>query len=142
MASTLAALANTGAETACAMHFLKRSKVYDTEKPYYFSGALEEDQIHLRTNLDYDIHHGINVRDLRGSESLLTLEKHGFELFEHEPKVNLIDPDEEHVKSYLEDLAKTVRDRLNAEDVLAYSYRVCSYIFSFRLPQNGSLAQR
>ncbi|KAJ4253830.1 hypothetical protein NW762_010225 [Fusarium torreyae] len=123
MASTLANLALHGAQSTCTFHFLSKSERYHKEKPYYFSGALDEDQEAHRSNLDYEIHEDIKVVDLRGQEKSLTLQDHGFELLRHSPAVSLANPSDEDMCKYLEDLAATVKNHLSAEVVLGYSFR-------------------
>ena len=80
MSSLLSELAQNSAVTRCSFDFLTRSELYDSEKPSYFSGALEPEQELKRSNLKYTTHDGIELRDLRGREHSLSLETHGFEL--------------------------------------------------------------
>jgi hypothetical protein len=125
MPTSLSKLRRNNNETTCYFAFLKRSLLYNDVKPYYFSGALERDQEPSRSNLEYEIHDGIEVADLRGCEHELSLNQHGFQLFQHEPAVNLAAPSDEEVTCYLEDMANHVKERLGAEVTLAYSFRVC-----------------
>lgn len=48
---------------------------YSVEKPYYFSSPLSTSEEHLRTNLVYKSVEEIPIRDLRGFEDLLSLER-------------------------------------------------------------------
>jgi hypothetical protein len=123
-ASTLADLAKDSPVITCSFDYLEKSARYDSEKPYYFSGPLDSDQEPARTNLAYTTHDNIQVRDLRGKEQKLKLEAHGFQLIAHTPKTDLTDPDEREVQNYLEEISSFIKDELNAELVLAYSYRV------------------
>ena len=126
MSTLFSELARGGTVTNCSFDFLKRSKLYDTEKPYYFSGALEPEQEKQRSNLEYTTHNDIELIDLRGRERQLRLETHGFELLRHNPEANLHEPTDDDLEGYLEEIAAVVKERLSAELVLAYNFRVSS----------------
>jgi len=123
MAVSLAELRSGGPDSECAFHYLKRSGLYAKEKPFYFSGTLEIEQEDRRSNLEYEVHDGIKVRDLREHQQALSLKSHGFELLRHTPTVDLLAPSEDIIYSYLEELVETVKEHLGAEAVFAYNYR-------------------
>ena len=126
MATLLAQLAKDHSTTSCSFEYLTKSDLYATEKPYYFSGELEKDQESLRTNLTYTTHHDIRLHDLRGSEKHLSLDTHGFQLLNHESLLSMEDPDDATLQAYLKEVSLVLKDKLDAEKVLCYSYRVCS----------------
>lgn len=123
MASTLSQLAQNSAVTDCSFDYLTRSELYDAVKPYNFAGALGPEQESHRSNLTYTTHDGIKLKDLRGSEHLLNLETHGFELLRDEPKANLDEPSDEDLATYLEETAAFLKQHLDAEFVMAYNFR-------------------
>jgi len=123
MTSLLSRLTQNSAVSSCSFDFLTKSELYDSEKPYYFSGALEPEQENQRSNLKYTTHDGIELRDLRGLEHLLSLEAHGFELLRHESKANLVEPSDDDLERYLEETSTFVKQHLDAELVLAYNFR-------------------
>ena len=131
MASSLSGLAPNGAVTSCSFDYLTRSEFYDAVKPYNFAGALEPEQESHRANLTYTTHDGIKLRDLRGSEHLLSLETHGFELLRHDTKANLDEPSDDDLEKYLEETAAFLKKHLNAEHVLAYNFRVRCSLHSY-----------
>lgn len=98
---------------------------YAYEKPYYFSGPIPEEQEHLRSNIKY-VRHNVSLRDLRGREQDLKLEQHGFEFPRLPTKLSLTIEencmDESH--AYMEEVAQWLKERLAAEMVLCYAYRV------------------
>lgn len=98
-------LAQNSAVTIYSFDFLARSQLYDSEKPSYFSGALEPKQERKRSNLTYNTNDGIELRDLRGLEHFFSLETHGFELLCHETKINLVEPSDDDLERYLEEIA-------------------------------------
>ncbi|KAL8962615.1 MAG: hypothetical protein Q9183_005129, partial [Haloplaca sp. 2 TL-2023] len=98
MASTLSELAKGCPTTLCGFDYLSRTKLYDTEKPYYFSGPLDSKQEQYRSNLTYTNVDDIALRDIRGLEGHLSLDVHGFQLIKHTPRSSLDDPDEEQIK--------------------------------------------
>jgi len=101
-----------------------KTELYDDKKPYYFSGPLNPEQEAKRSNLKYTTQENIQVQDLRGNEQNLKLDEHGFELVAHIPKTNLIDPGDEQLERYLEEMSSFIKDKFKAELVLAYNYRV------------------
>lgn len=108
----------------CSFDFLSRSDLYKTEKPYYFSGPLQPSQESSRTNLQYTRHENIDIRDIRGLESQLTLEKDGFVLLHHEPTIELDQPTDEQIHAYLDEVTAFIKKELSAEAVVCYNYRV------------------
>ncbi|THV52152.1 hypothetical protein BGAL_0087g00120 [Botrytis galanthina] len=109
--------------STCSFDYLQRTSLYDTEKPYYFSGPLEKEQESTRTNLTYTTHDNIEVRDLREVENQLKLEIHGFQLLSHRSSVDLADPDTDQLQRYLLEVSNFIKNQLNAEVVLCYNYR-------------------
>lgn len=124
MARSLTQLTVGRPVTLCSFDYLSRAKIYDTEKPYYFSGPLEKDQEQFRSNLVYTTYDSIKLRDIRGSEEHLSLDEHGFQLIKHTPSVSLDKPDDEQIQSYLSETSTLLKVFLEADVVVTYNYRV------------------
>jgi len=122
--NTLADLAKDSPITTCSFEYLVKTELYDDKKPYYSSGLLNPEQEAKRSNLKYTTQENIQVQDLRGNEQNFRLDEHGFELVAHIPKTNLIDPGDEQLERYLEEMSSFIKDKFKAELVLAYNYRV------------------
>jgi len=122
--TVLADLAVHSPITTCSFDYLEKSDLYDSEKPYYFSGPLEKDQESGRTNLTYTNHDGIQLHDLRGVEHQLKLNVHGFQLLNHHSQIDLVDPSDEQLQDYLREVSFFIKDQLEAEVVLSYNFRV------------------
>lgn len=108
--TSLADLARDSSVTTCSFDYLEKSQLYSQEKRYYFSGPLEKAQEGTRTNLAYTTHVGIPLRDLRGLEDQLKLNVYGFQLLAHHSKINLVDPNDEQPKTYLQDVSSFIKD--------------------------------
>ena len=120
--SSLADLANDSPVLTCSFDYLEKTDRYQYQKPYYFSGPLNPEEEQSRTT--YTNHDGIEIRDIRAQAHDLDLERHGFQLLAHTAKNDLTDPGEEEVKDYLEEISSFIKNRLSAELVLVYNYRV------------------
>ena len=123
MTSMLAKLAEGQRVTVCSFDYLARDQLYSKEKPYYFSGPLDEDQEYARSNLAYTTHDGIKLHNIRGLEQALSLDIHGFELLKYTPQASLVNPDEEQIHGYLAETSGFLKKALNAEAVITYNYR-------------------
>ena len=106
--------------------YIADSPKWNDEKPYYISGALSKEQEHMRTNLEYAAH-TLALRNLRGHEHNLKMERNGFELVKYPPEVilSLDTEDEDRTQDYLEATALWLERRFQAEKVLCYAFRVC-----------------
>lgn len=99
---------------------------YEHEKPYYYSGPLHCDQEQMRSNIEHDRRGSIQVRDLRGLEDQLSLERHGFEIQQLPSNVGLTFDDEveDRIQDYMLETSDWLKQRFQAECVLCYAYRV------------------
>ena len=131
MRSTLAELGGSQPLSVCSFDYLSRDKLYDDEKPYYFSGPLSKDQEKARSNLAYTTHDGIKLRDIRGFEHSLSLDIHGFRMLKYKPQVSLVDPDDQQIHGYLTETSNFLKEVLDAEAVITYNYRVRDTPWSF-----------
>ena len=127
MTTTTGQLAARQPVTVCSFDYLSRNKIYDIEKPYYFSGPLEKEQEKIRSNLTYTTHGNVQLRDLRGFEEQLVLDVHGFQLLKHTPRVSLVSPTEEQINNYLTESSAFLKEFLKAEAVISYNYRVMTF---------------
>lgn len=98
---------------------------YDKEKPYTIAGPLPHDQEPIRTNLRCSPRE-VPIRDLRGFESHLSIEKTGFEIVNLPAKADLDTVNEKSVEEYLLQITGWVEQRLNAHHVVCYAYKVKS----------------
>ena len=124
LSTPLSTLAQNSPVSSCSFDYLTKSGYYDAVKPYNFAGVLDPKHESNRNNLMYTTQDGIKLKDLRGSEHLLSLETHGFEFLSHKPKANLIDPNEDDLQQYFEETAAFIKQHLNAEHVTSYVFRV------------------
>ena len=116
---------------SCSFLFLSDLLLYQTTKPYFYSGELKPEHECQRTNLVYTEHDGIQVRDLRGFQHKLDLGFHGFCFLSCQSKVDLSIPNETTTLAYLRETCATIKDLLEAEKVVCYDYKVCIHGLPF-----------
>jgi predicted component of type VI protein secretion system len=118
-------------EVSATFQYLEKSPKWDSEKPYYISGPLPQEQLHLRSNLSFSFH-SVDVKDLRSAGQLtgikehVTVESHGFELATWKSPVPLTLDNEaqDSTEPYMAEVAKWLKTRFEAEVVISYAYRV------------------
>jgi len=103
---------------------IKRCNKYNTEKPYFFSGPLPTDQEPHRTNLEYENAPNVLLRDLRGYEKCLNLDRHGFEFIDRGLLSTTQCKTEEDAHEYMLGISEYTKSRFGAELVVCYDYSV------------------
>lgn len=103
--------------------YLKPLDRYQHEKPYFYSGPLAPEEEAQRTNLAYD-EHTMVVKDIRGHEQELDVEKHGFAFVSHHSGIDLSSRSEEGTHAYINETCSLMQDILDAERVICYDFRV------------------
>jgi len=107
----------------CALPYIDAAEYQEVE-PYHYSGPLDQNQNHLRNNIRLAVHSGIKVRDLRGFESQLHLESHGFEFNRHHTQVQLRFEDEDLLGAYIDETVAFLNTRLSPEHLVCCDHRV------------------
>lgn len=107
-----------------AFQYIKDSPKFETEKPYHFSGPLDPDEENRRTNIEFEWHYDVPVRDLRGHIDTLDLDIHGFKIVRNGS--NLLEglQETETFIKYLKDTTDLVKSQLNASRAICFDYRV------------------
>lgn len=116
-----------------SVHFLARSEVYRSEKPYSLRYTGEE--LIPRTNIKLDKHDDIRIHDIRGREYEFSLEEHGFMVSKFESRMlyqDFSDP-ERIIAIYLHEIASHLKIMLGARHVQIYEHLV-SYLQWSNLP--------
>lgn len=129
MSSDPLELAVQRSETKCELMFIDGRR-YRTVKPYYISRALEGLDDDMRTNLAYDCRRDVVAHDLRGLQDRLTLAEHGIKCFSYAEPLPLSLTDHDNLEQYMETIAETLKNELDAELVLCYDYRVRQPVFA------------
>lgn len=107
---------------------IKRSKKYEKQKPYFFSGSLPPDEEMHRSNLEYESCPNVLLRDIRGYEDHLDIDRHGFQFIDRRLLSFMDCNTEEHVQEYMLGISEFAKSRFAAELVVCYDYNVCHYI--------------
>jgi hypothetical protein len=108
--------------THARLDFISPLAKYLIEKPYY--------NVSYRTNLEF-VSKVVPILDIRGSEQETNFERNKFEFLQHKSCVQFT-PDSreaevEKVHAYLDETVAWVKERLQPEFCLAYSYAVCEH---------------
>ena len=128
-----------GPQTPATFSFLKHEDKFAHEKPYYYNGPLATGQEALRSNFGYEVISNVPVTDIRGSETQLTLEEDGVEVVNFTPRTSLAAPWESlPIQTYLDEVAAFVKQKLQAQHVLAYNYKVSLQLHSTRNQADSS----
>jgi hypothetical protein len=105
-----------------SIHFLKRTTAFEEEKPYAFRydpGAVDVPQ----TNMEMEEIEGIEIKDMRGLEKQLTLERDGIEVLSLQSKLKY---DDFHIAEklpiYFKELEVLLKARLRARKVLVFRH--------------------
>jgi hypothetical protein len=110
--------------TLARFRFIKDSPLYQSEKPYHFSGPLDSTEESLRTNLTFEWHCNIPVKDIRKHATKVKLDVHGFQVLEHTSK--FLDCVQETIalEAYMNESIDLLKAELNADVVICFDYRV------------------
>ncbi|KAJ8130115.1 hypothetical protein O1611_g3515 [Lasiodiplodia mahajangana] len=123
--SSLASLwaSPTYGKIVATLNYLKRLSQYQSDKPYILALDISIEDEAARSNLIFeDVE--VSVANLRPEQHSISIEEHGFELFEITPAYidkyfNQLDP-----ISNCEGVQKLLSKRLNAEKVVVYDHAV------------------
>jgi hypothetical protein len=133
MGDQIPPLSNQLCTTPARLDFLSPLPKYNLEKPYYISHYLPGDRENYRTNLEY-VSEVVHASDIRGAEEKPDLDRSKFEFLRHKSAVQFTpDAQEEEVEkvhAYLKETVTWVKERLQADLCLAYSYVVSDMICS------------
>jgi hypothetical protein len=113
-----------------ALTFLKRLQTYETIQPYELIGFPDIPEAD-RSNCVFETRYDIDVQNVRGHESLFTLSEHGFCFAKHSSKclpTTVADrfdlTGNMPPVAYIEETANFVKEKLNAENVICFDWRV------------------
>lgn len=108
-----------------SLEHLSDIDLYVTEKPYYLSAIPSRNQPEA-TNLEYSLHRGTPIYDIRGFEAEFSLAENSFafvtKTFAHAASAGRGEKD--GTEKYLREVADWVKDEQNAERVICYDFRV------------------
>lgn len=106
-----------------SIHFLKRDKAYDHEKPYQLKYTAAEGV--PTTNIRLERQEPVQIRSMRGQEQQFSFENNGFTVLKMKENIPYDDfNNAEGVKRYLTAVADLLRTRLGADKVQVYQYVV------------------
>lgn len=108
-----------------SVRYLAKLPLYEKEKPFSLlpSANLHSEENFVATNLEFEVHDGILVRDLREHLDQFTLEKSGFEIKHHVPNITVLDTAEQ-MNDYQEEIKAWLKFLFKAEHVTCYEIRV------------------
>ena len=117
-------------ESTTELRFLKDLPEYEKEKPYHISGPLHERYRGFRTNIHYESVPQVPIFNLRGHQHKLSIERHGFEMFQVPKDIAALDVkgNEAERDRYAEAMVTAVKQRLKATFALCYNFKV-NYTF-------------
>lgn len=109
------------------IYFLRRSELYDEEKPYSLRFN-PVDETFPRANILLD-KHATRISDIRGQETELLFEKDGLAIMPFETKMEYEDFDDDGKvrEIYLREVADHLRDFLGAAQVQIFEHTVLIY---------------
>jgi hypothetical protein len=108
------------------VEYLANLEIYRQEKPYYIFYAEDDDEPKSipPTNLQFELHENILVRDVRGREDQCSLDTTGFEIIRHRCKAKLPIETAEDIEAYKHEIEELLKAKLNALHVYCYEARV------------------
>lgn len=120
---SLGALSRNLPSTSATFQYIQDSPRFQTENPYFYQGPLEPDEELSRTNVTFEAHSNVLVRDLRSVQKLVSLNDHGFELLRH-PSLLIHNLDEAGIlDQYLQETNNMLERELNADVVICYDVK-------------------
>jgi hypothetical protein len=121
-----------------SIEYLKRLPLYDTEKPYWCMltprEGFDPDKDRL-DNLEFELHDGITITDIRDAEEEISLEKCGFQVLSNETSISSFES-EEDVKTYKCETEKHLEKEMGATFVKTYELRLRKNIPIYRPVMN------
>lgn len=108
-----------------SVRYLAKLPLYEKEKPFSLlpSANLHSEESFVATNLEFEVHDGILVRDIRDDVDQFALEKSGFEIKHHVPNITVLDTAEQ-MNDYQEEIKAWLKCLFKAEHVTCYEIRV------------------
>ena len=132
---TLSEFRDDFSSTKAKLSFLRPLEKYKIEDPYYISCNVPPEREDERTNLEFQPQI-VKAFDIYGHELQTDLERHHFEYLEHKSKISFSPESEceqtEEIQRYLKETIDLVKNKLNAELCVAYSYVVRGRISSWQ----------
>lgn len=112
-------------EVQTSIHFLKKTTLYETEKPYAF--RYHDDNIDVpQSNMRMENHHKITVTNLRSYGSPLSFEQNGFAVLNLQSQLNPEDfYDTQRLPVYFRELEDLLKSWLGADHVKVFRHGVC-----------------
>jgi hypothetical protein len=116
------------------LFYLRPQSLYEVEKPYFMNIPVHNMEGLKQTNVSYTMRTA-NFTDIRGYESLFSVDKHGFAI--GDLKTNLqyenFDDPTKITTTYYEEVCDFLKQNLGASDVLPFDYQVIKLIVDSRL---------
>ncbi|KAK4460364.1 hypothetical protein QBC42DRAFT_272422 [Cladorrhinum samala] len=125
-------------ESTTELRFLKDLPEYEKEKPYHISGPLHERYRGFRTNIHYESVPQVPIFNLRGHQHKLSIERHGFEMFQVPKDIAALDVkgNEAERDRYAEAMVTAVKQRLKATFALCYNFKFRSSVLGPETPHH------
>lgn len=112
------------ASVEASLHFLKKSPLYEEEKPYAFRYELTTDDV-PQSNMEMEKIDCVPIINMRTIQDKLSLEVNGFEVVEIESKLSYEDFfDPSKIEIYFRELERLLQLRLGASKVEVFRYGV------------------
>lgn len=126
---SMAALTETSPTTfRTSLTYLNDEPKYGTEKPYRLLHPVEATPEVPESNMEFTTHGDILIKDLRGINNDLSLEKNAFKLYNWPSAINPSATYEE-IEAYCRAMANLLKYELNAQKTWVFDFRV-SYTYA------------
>ncbi|KAK5659825.1 hypothetical protein OQA88_1037 [Cercophora sp. LCS_1] len=109
-----------------SINFLKRLKLYKTEKPFrlYIGQPVDFPDAPI-TNVETEPRAGIELSDIRGEEELYSLETHGFRFIKHDQSFSAFTDARVVEEQYLPEVEAIIRNNVpGANKVVVFNWRL------------------
>lgn len=114
-----------------SLSYIAPSDLYTKEKPYGFNVVVEDIPEHLQSNLVYDVHNDVPLKDARSlADDFFTYEEQGFKFISHpESATYELDRSPVGLQRYCSEMIKFVSKEFQADACFAYDVRVGLFPF-------------
>ncbi|KAF4446308.1 hypothetical protein F53441_10058 [Fusarium austroafricanum] len=114
-----------------ALSFITDLHKYELEKPYKWTGELDQSKEHMRTNISLESRDDVVFRDVRSlidDNDKLSLQHNGFQILRHPGIADSGIQQESVLKEYLTGLAESIKRAISAELVYCvnFVFRQCT----------------
>ena len=111
-------------DVSTSLQYLKNLPLYQTQKPFQVYTHIQDVPESEKTNLEFEEHNNVLIRDVRGKEDQFDLDECGFQYIKHATHVDLSDVTKDVADAYLEEIKQLLLEKLKADRVFCYDFRV------------------